>query len=80
MERGGGGGEQVQQGFDESARAGRGDFSEESDVTLILAIAKRACFLGHSLDVIIFPGLRASKLEQETIIFFLVPLNPFLEE
>jgi hypothetical protein len=70
MERGGGGGEQVQQGFDESARAGRGDFSEESDVTLTLAIAKRACFLGHSLDVIIFPGLRA-KLEQETIIFFL---------
>jgi len=42
MERGGGGG-QVQQGFDESARAGRGDFSEESDVTLTLAIAKRAC-------------------------------------
>ncbi len=60
MERGGGGGGggrgQVQQGFDESARAGSGDFSEESDVTLTLAIAKRACFLGHSLDVIIFPG------------------------
>jgi len=47
MERGGGEGgeEQVQQGFDESARAGRGDFSEVSDVTLTLAIAKRACLL-----------------------------------
>jgi hypothetical protein len=56
MERGGGGG-QVEQGFDESAKAGRGDFSEESDVTLTLAIAKRACFLGHSLDVIIVPGV-----------------------
>ncbi len=47
----------MQQGLDESARAGRGDFSEESDVTLTLAIAKRAYFLGHSLDAIIFPGV-----------------------